>query len=298
MSKASPAASSRVWPSSAIRRAGPRSAVERGVAAGDDEREEGKLGRGLGRGTPRRCGPRGGSRRRAAGRGRRRAPWPPSSPTSSEPTSPGPWVTAMPSRSLSPTPPRRSAPRDDRHDHLEVRRDASSGTTPAVRRVDGVLGRDDARQHARPSSRTAAAGLVAGGLDAEDDHAPVSSRGARCRARVSESARRRCLAGRYGRPADVGVRVLSRIRRPAFRRSSARWSCAVALHLLGCLLQLHGLAVLADRPPAAAAPAVTGVLGQLDDDVRRDALAVDRAALRREVLRGGQPRARSRRTAG
>src|SRR2546430_17525304 len=40
-------------------------------------------------------------------------------------------------------------------------------------------------------------------------------------------------------------------------------------------------------------PVFLRVLGELDHDVRRDALAVDRAAVRREVLRGRQPEPRA-----
>src|SRR3989441_10916346 len=59
-------------------------------------------------------------------------------------------------------------------------------------------------------------------------------------------------------------------------------------------LQLRILLEILHRVGRGQRPVLRhGLLRRLHHDVRRDALAVDRAALRREVLRGGQPQARA-----
>ena len=206
------------------------------------------------RGTRRRRGPRGGSRRRAAGGGHRRCALATEQPTSSEPTSPGPWVTAMPSSSPSPSPRRRAPAATDRHDDLEMPPRRQLGDDAAVRRVDVVLRGHDARQHLAAAVEHRGGRLVAGGLDAEDDHAraiigdmgePASRQPGALATQLARSGRRapcsRSPADRAARPFErPGVsasqlfcacgpagpgRLLSMIF-IALSRSSARWSWA------------------------------------------------------------------------
>ncbi len=75
----------------------------------------------------------------------------------------------------------------------------------------------------------------------------------------------------------------------ALSRSSARWSCGSRLSSSWAVSTVgrRGRA----RRPRRRRGRPPRLFGHLHDDVGGDALAVDRAALRREVLRGGQPQA-------
>ena len=59
---------------------------------------------------------------------------------------------------------------NDGHDRLEVAARGQLGHDAAVRGVDVVLGGDDAREHLAPAVDDGGGGLVARGLDAQDDH--------------------------------------------------------------------------------------------------------------------------------
>ena len=59
---------------------------------------------------------------------------------------------------------------DDGHDHLEMAARRELGYDAAVRGVDGVLGGDDARTHAAAVLEDGRRGLIAGALDPENDH--------------------------------------------------------------------------------------------------------------------------------
>src|SRR5215471_21319376 len=78
-------------------------------------------------------------------------------PTRSEPTSPGPWVTAMPSRSRSPMPASPSARRMTGTIVSRCRREASSGTTPPYGAWTSSCEATTLESTLRPPSRTAAA---------------------------------------------------------------------------------------------------------------------------------------------
>ena len=94
--------------------------VEAGVAAGDDERDRGQRDLAVRRGRRPRRGPRRGAPATSG------FPWTSAiafaacSPTSSEPTSPGPCVTAIAARSSKRVPASASAALDHRHDRLDV----------------------------------------------------------------------------------------------------------------------------------------------------------------------------------
>src|SRR5437773_674450 len=78
-------------------------------------------------------------------------------PTRSEPTSPGPWVTAMPSRSRSPMPASASALRMTGTIISRWRREASSGTTPPYLAWTSSWEATTFESTLRPPSSTAAA---------------------------------------------------------------------------------------------------------------------------------------------
>ena len=169
LSKASPAASSRVCAEQPVVAEAARR-VERGVAAGDHQAEEGEGGRAPRRGRRPAGAPRGGSRRRAACPRRARAPWPPARRPAAPPPAPGPLVTAMASSSASVAAGRRSASSHHRHHLHDVVAAGQLRHHAAPAAVDLDLGGDHVGEHAPAVLHHRGGGLVAAGLDAEDFH--------------------------------------------------------------------------------------------------------------------------------
>src|ERR1044071_2502418 len=113
-------------------------------------------------------------------------------------------------------------------------------------------------------------GLVTGALDPEDDH----------------RARETALSASWSASTSTRPTPPSRGScRPSLAGSSAPPARARQLDVL-----LEGLQRIGGRQRPLLRRGLL-FLRQLDHDVRRDALAVDGAALRREVLRGRQPEA-------
>ena len=204
--------------------------IQAGVAARDDQHDRRQRQRRRCAGPATRCGRRGGGRRRAAGRATAPAPWRTDTPTSSEPTRPGPCVTATASRSRQPTPASASARSTHAADVADVlarrrararRRPTRGGSRPARRRRSS--GRATGVPASPVSSTTAAAVSSQERLDAEDQHGGSSTsadadparaggrlRVARTAARSDSSctARARCrvsvmIAGDVARRRDV-----------------------------------------------------------------------------------------------
>src|SRR3990172_8379288 len=183
-------------------------------------------------------------------------------PTRSEPTSPGPWVAAMPSRSGSRTEASRSACWTTGTMTSRCRREASSGTTPPYGAwiASWEATTLHTTHHPLPDKQRGRCGrdrrpAIAPGVRRRLLRPDLSLLSA-CRALLLEDAHR---LDHVDRPLDLDVlpQLLQRIE--------------------------HGLALT--RSPVF-------FLRQLDHDVGRDALAVDGAPLRRVVLRGRQPESR------
>ena len=173
LSYASPAASSRVRPSSAYSPSG-FDQVEAGVAARDDEHDGRQRNARRARARSTRCGRPGGARRRAACRSAHAAALANDTPTSSEPTRPGPCVTASASTSAHADAAVGQRALDDAADvaHVLARRQLRHDAAPLA--VNLHLRRDDVRSIAHGCAASAVSstrrrgGLVAGGFDAED----------------------------------------------------------------------------------------------------------------------------------
>src|SRR5262245_52680206 len=199
-------------------------------------------------------------------------------PTRSEPTSPGPWVTAMPSRSLSFTPASLSARSMTGLMTSRCRREASSGTTPPHGACRASWEATTSERMRRPSANTAAA------VSSHEVSMPrtiMSYQGLKAREgrRLVAAAPRQPLA-----PLPGAGPWPARLRPLDFHR----------LEHLERLLELHVLLEVLHRVERGRLGLLAGrLLGELDDDVRRDALAVDGAALGREVLGRGQAEARA-----
>src|SRR5215831_16902053 len=211
-------------------------------------------------------------------------------PTRSEPTSPGPWVTAIPSRSGRRTPASASAFSTTGTMTSRCRREASSGTTPPYGAWIASCEATTFDRMRRPSASTAAAvsshelsiprtiiggSLLPGDADSKGDAAESRRPGL-----ASPLIRASSLLPNLGLPARS---------RPLLLDDPHRLD-----HVEGPL-HLDVLLELLHRVERRLLPVLRRrrVLRNLDDDVRRDALAVDRAALRREVLRGREPEARA-----
>src|SRR2546422_162218 len=207
-------------------------------------------------------------------------------PTSSEPTSPGPWVTATPSSSRNLTPASASAFSITGTMTSRWRREASSGTTPPYGAWIASCEATTLESTRRPSASTAAA------VSSHELSIP-STTIRRPFARVARAAqtaramqpspwppawhRPRCVGPRLLRP-DLGLRVLPRtlLLDDAHRLDHVERP----LHLDVLLELLHRIE---RRWPLSHRR--RRLFRDLHDDVRRDALAVDRPPLGGEVLR-------------
>src|SRR5215471_2763065 len=221
-------------------------------------------------------------------------------PTSSEPTSPGPCVTAMPSRSGSRTLASASAFSTTGTITSRWRRDASSGTTPPYGAWIASCEATTLDRMRRPSASTAAAvsshelsipstiivrSSYSHSLQRETHAGRADSKGDAAESRAPGLASPLMRASSLLRP-DLGLRALSRtllLDNPHRLDHVER-----PLHLNVLLELLH-------RIEGGLLPVFRRgrVLGDLDDDVGGDALAVDRATLRREVLRRREPEPRA-----
>src|SRR6267142_1473714 len=214
-------------------------------------------------------------------------------PTSSEPTSPGPWVTATPSSSRNLTPASASAFSTTGTMTSRWRREASSGTTPPYGAWIASCEATTLESTRRPSARTAAA------VSSHELSMPstIMSR---------SSFRSRSLQTKRGdeagslRPGLASPRLVraSRLLRPGLSLRSPRSLLLDDAHGLDHVQRALDLDVLAQllHRIERRRPLLRGrilILRDLDDDVRGDPLAVDRSALGREVLRGRQAQSRA-----
>ena len=127
------------------------------VTTRHDEHRERWLERRAPRATRRRGAPRGGSRRRRAGRSASAIAFAALTPTSSAPARPGPWHAATASRSPKLDAGLDQRVRDHRRDQLDVRPARDLGHHTAEARVQIDLARHHRGADVRPSSTTAAA---------------------------------------------------------------------------------------------------------------------------------------------
>src|SRR5215470_5655984 len=231
-------------------------------------------------------------------------------PTSSEPTSPGPCVTAMPSRSGSRTLASASAFSTTGTITSRWRRDASSGTTPPYGAWMASCEATTLDRMRRPSASTAAA------VSSHELSIPSTIIGCSLSSSLFVHRRRdglqRAQPPRAGSTDSKGDAAESLKPRPRIAldarvdallpelglRAGSRPLLLDDPHGLDHVerpLHLDILLELLHRIERRLLPVLRRrrVLRDLDDDVRRDALAVDRAALRREVLRGREPEARA-----
>src|SRR5207249_2016518 len=214
-------------------------------------------------------------------------------PTSREPTRPGPCVTAIPSRSGRRTPASASALSTTGTMTSRWRREASSGTTPPYGAWMASCEATTLERRRRPSASTAAAVSshelsipsttirrpslsLAVSTDSKGDAAESLAPGL-----ASPSMR----ASQLLRP-DLGLRI---------RPGTLLLDDPHRLDHVERTLDLDVLLELLHRVERGLLPISRRrrLLRDLDDDVRRDALAVDRSALRREVLGGREPEPRA-----
>src|SRR5262245_28500660 len=221
-------------------------------------------------------------------------------PTSSEPTSPGPCVTAMPSRSGSRTLASASAFSTTGTITSRWRRDASSGTTPPYGAWIASCEATTFDRMRRPSASTAAA------VSSQELSIPRTIIG--CSLLSSSRIHRRAAAGGADSKGDAAESRRPGLASPLMRASSLLPDLGLPARSRPLLLDdphrldhvegplhLDVLLELLHRVERRLLPVLRRrrVLRDLDDDVRRDALTVYRAALRREVLRGREPEARA-----
>src|SRR5437867_1957847 len=215
-------------------------------------------------------------------------------PTSSEPTSPGPCVTAMPSRSMSRTRASPSARSTTGTITSRCRRDASSGTTPPYGPWTSSCEATTLDRMRRPSTSTAAA------VSSHELSIPSTTI---CRTASKFSTGRRKDERRWNdahRPSPLRPLPGRRLRRRGslgLALASVRTLLLDQSHRLDDVkgaLQLHVLLEILHRVRRRQRPLLRRrLLRRLHDDVRRDSLAVDRASLGREVLRRRQPKPRA-----
>src|SRR5262245_24893330 len=205
----------------------------------------------------------------------------------------------MPSRSPSVTPAPASAFSTTGTITSMCRRDASSGTTPPYGAWTSSCEATTFERTRRPSARIAA-DVSSHEVSMPSTSLPITLLVPKFRARVSENTRGDVLPGAEA-PDRHRLRAIPSVLRlrPGRRRRAhlraggpAQLGGRPILQDLDRLLQLHVLLEVLQRIGRRQRPLFGDrLLRRLDHHVRRDALAVDRAALGREVLRGRQPKA-------